>query len=119
MSRGFSFESLSQPKPSLSITPGVKASMNTSALRTSRISTSRPPSVRRSRAKPRLLRFIDGTQAPPKCGRKCSPCSGSTLITSAPMSPKIWPAVGPAMTCVRSRTRVSVSGSMFGANTVL
>src|SRR5690348_8110925 len=89
--------------------------MNTSALRTSRISTSRPPGVRRSSARPRLLRFIDGTQAPPKCGRKCSPCNGSTLITSAPMSPRIWPAVGPAMTCVRSRTSVSVSGCMTRA----
>ena len=93
--------------------------MNTSALATSRISTSRPPSVRRSRASPRLLRFIDGTQAPPKCGRKCSPWSGSTLITSAPMSPSIWPAVGPAMTCVRSRTRVSESGSIFGLVSLL
>src|SRR6185436_11596621 len=51
-------------------------------------------------------------QAPPKWGRKCSPWSGSTLITSAPMSPRIWPPVGPAMTCVRSRTSVSESGSM-------
>src|SRR5688572_33491379 len=66
---------------------------------------------------PRLLRFItrNGAEAPlilgpPKPRVSSPPGSFSTLITSAPKSASIIPAVGPAMICASSSTRMPASG---------
>ena len=43
-------------------------------------------------------------------GRIGSPSGGSTLITSAPMSPRICVATGPNTALVKSTTRMPASG---------
>ena len=97
--------------------PGRWFSINTSARAMSRRATSSPPSNLRSNATPRLLRLsiMNAADSPSKSGgrkpRVASPSvTGSTLITSAPMSASIRPHVGPAMMCANSTTRRPVSG---------
>src|ERR1044071_4680114 len=46
--------------------------------------------------------------------RVVSPSGGSTLITSAPMSPSCWAAHGPSTTVVQSRIRTPLSGPDTG-----
>src|SRR5512139_2324523 len=48
-------------------------------------------------------------RARPSC-RLLSPFGGSILITSAPMSARIWQAHGPSTTLVSSTTRTPLSG---------
>src|SRR4051812_46393136 len=53
-----------------------------------------------------------------RCGSTCrntSPVGGSSLITSAPKSPRIWAASGPIPSDVMSMTRRPVSGPLSGA----
>src|SRR5947209_6799048 len=82
-----------------------------------RRSTVLPPAVLRSRAIPRLLRFIirnDAASSPIFGGtlwRVSSPRGVfSILITSAPISASMSVHVGPAMTWVRSITFNPASG---------
>src|SRR5215471_18645873 len=106
----------SSPTPRRSATPGRKFWTKTSAPATSRISACNPAAVFRSRTIERLLRLLFRNDAvnparrlPP--ARVASPPSGaSTLITSAPWSPRIIVASGPATFDVRSTTRYPCNG---------
>src|ERR1700727_4025218 len=87
--------------------------MSTSAHLTNRSSTGRAPAAFISSVMPRLLRLercqgygsaacgCGGTWCP--CLQR-SPLGGSTLMTSAPKSPRITAALGPAMKLARSTT---------------
>ena len=114
--RGLRLSSASGPIPSLSITPGVKFSITTSAWSTSLRNRSRPSSDRRSIEMlrfPRLTdwKYIDSLLTNGPVVRATSPCGGrSTLTTSAPRSQRIIAAYGPASTQVRSRIRIPASG---------
>src|SRR6187402_2172873 len=85
-----------------------------SAPRASRVNTSRPLSLVRSRTMPSLPR-LTALKAPlslpfaPAINRVESPSGGSTLITRAPMSASNIAQYGPAMTCVVSRTTMPSS----------
>src|SRR5689334_17279799 len=59
-----------------------------------------------------LLRLNSGKKPAPEpiSVRVLSPPGGSTLITSAPRSPRIMPQVGPITMWVNSTTRIPVSG---------
>src|SRR5216684_742265 len=119
--RGLSSASRSSPSPSRSITPGRKFSTSTSAQRTSASTNARSPGSFRSMATLRLPRLTDrkyvlsapspaGTNGGPQC-LVSSPAPGrSTLITSAPRSPRSIAAYGPASTRARSSTCTPVSG---------
>ena len=70
---------------------------------------------------PRLLRLriMNGAETPLTRGSRyvresSPPGSFSTLMTSAPMSASIIPAVGPAMICASSSTRKPASGPECG-----
>src|SRR6185503_19255105 len=82
-----------------------------------------PSVLFRSRATLRLLRLKlrnDGLIESWRFGfmeRSTSPSTASTLMTSAPMSPRFCVAHGPITTAVRSRTRTPASGPLFGAGT--
>src|ERR1700722_67085 len=90
--------------------------MITSAVRASFCAISLPIAVLRSIARLRLLRFALRNTAPgsPRKGgqrRVSSPITqGSSLMTSAPRSPRYWVQSGPARTLVKSSTRVPVIG---------
>src|SRR5215469_2013608 len=113
---GATARTASSPTPSRSATPGRKFWTKTSAPAASRISACKPFAVLRSRTIERLLRLLFRNDAvnparrwPP--ARVASPPSGaSTLITSAPWSPRIIVASGPATFEVRSTTRYPWSG---------
>ena len=83
---------------SRAIACGRTLSIRTSAVSISRRSAAWPSSVFRSRTMLRLLRLMCMNSAPMpglRIGpilRDPSPCGDSTLITSAPMSPRIWVA---------------------------
>ncbi|CFW45500.1 Uncharacterised protein [Bordetella pertussis] len=89
---------------------------NTSAAPARRLNASRPPSRLRSSMMLRLLRLVCRNMAPmPRCragprSRMLSPSGGSILITSAPMSPRIWVATGPDSAAVMSSTRTPLNG---------
>src|SRR6478609_12058583 len=90
--------------------------MNTSACRTSARRASRPASLRRSNTTLRLPRLtltntplIPGS-GPTEMNLVLSPCGGSTLITSAPMSAMICVQYGPITIAVRSTTRTPLRG---------
>src|SRR5690606_7764949 len=75
-------------------------------------SASFPSGFVRSRTMLRLLRLVARKSEPmlglrfgPDC-RVVSPCGVSTLMISAPISPRIWVAHGPIMTVVNSTTRM-------------
>src|SRR5271166_3204420 len=99
-----------------SATPGRKFWTNTSAPAISRIKACSPPAVFRSSTTERLLRLLFRKDAvkparrlPP--ARVASPPSGaSTLITSAPWSPRIIVPSGPATFEVRSTMRYPCRG---------
>src|SRR5262245_14401795 len=59
-----------------------------------------------------LLRLNSGKKPAPEpiSVRVLSPPGGSTLITSAPKSPRIMPQVGPITMWVNSTTRIPLSG---------
>src|SRR6185437_7624389 len=66
---------------------------------------------------PRLT--LTNTPLRPRAGptetyRVSSPCGGSTLMTSAPMSAMIWVQYGPITIAVRSTTRTPFSGPELG-----
>src|ERR1700757_4274777 len=92
--------------------------MNTSAVSTSPRSACVPASVCRSSTTLRLPRLtLTNTPLMPGAGptemyRVLSPCGGSTLITSAPMSAMICVQYGPITIAVRSITRTPVSGPL-------
>src|ERR1700757_235782 len=92
--------------------------MNTSAVSTSPRSACVPASVCRSSTTLRLPRLtLTNTPLMPGAGptemyRVLSPCGGSTLITSAPMSAMICVQYGPITIAVRSTTRTPVSGPL-------
>src|SRR5918999_1718919 len=73
----------------------------------------------RSNASPRLLRLrLRKIGFSPSTGisfpREMSPTSfRSTLITSAPKSPRTWVQTGPISTWVKSRTRIPSSASVI------
>ena len=120
MSRSFQDARRSAPMPSRSSSPGGSDSTRTSAVSTSRRSTSCPPGWARSRVTPRLLAFSASHQKPrsgpgrsaTKGGRARapSPAGGSTFTTSAPRSARIRPhcALQPSAS---SMTRMPASGS--------
>src|SRR6266851_2349530 len=110
------------PRPSLSSAPGRYASRNTSDVAASRRSASIAGGCLRSSTRLRLLRLSATklTLSPARIGgvaRPMSPCGGSTLITSAPMSARSVPASGPAMKLASSMTRIPASG--FGMRFLL
>src|SRR5918992_3133055 len=113
MSFSFSFDSLSNEKPSLSRAPGRKFSVSTSAFLRSRSTSSRPSGFCRSTARLFLLRLNTGKKPAPAASsrRVLSPASGSTLITSAPRSASTSPQEGPITMCANSTTRTPSSGS--------
>src|SRR5918996_4670957 len=113
MSLSFSFESLSNEKPSLSRAPGRKFSVSTSAFLSSLRTSSRPSAFCRSTAKLFLLRLNTGKNPAPAASsrRVLSPSRGSTLITSAPRSASTSPQDGPITMCANSTTRTPSSGS--------
>src|SRR5262249_15292114 len=113
--RGLTAFMSAAPSPSLSSAPGRYASRNTSdlAARARRIVVA--SGRLRSSTRLRLLRLSATklTLSPLRIGgvaRPMSPCSGSTLITSAPMSASSVPASGPAMKLASSMTRMPASG---------
>ena len=113
---GFRARTSSYVSPSRPSGPGRRLVTTMSARSASRRHASRPDGCLRSSEMLRLLRsrFSD---TPDNCGcgpgpmnRLVSPWMSSTLITSAPRSPRIWVAIGPMTTDVRSSTRTSESG---------
>src|SRR5919106_3843725 len=96
--------------------PVRKFSSSTSLLRASFWRSVRPSADFKFSVRLCLLRFtaMKYVASPPTNGgheRVSSPLPGSSsLITSAPMSPRIIEQNGPASTRVRSRTRIPVSG---------
>src|SRR5215218_1469396 len=108
----------SYPNPSLAIALDRIEWMNTSARSMSARSAVLPASVRRSRTTPRLPRLtLTNTPPIPDSGptemkRVLSPCGGSTLMTSAPMSAMICVQYGPITIAVRSTTRTPVNGPL-------
>ena len=93
--------------------PGRKFCTTTS-LRSAKLSTiSTPSGVARSTARQRLPRLQFAYSPRMWSGpvtRVSSPPIGSTLITSAPCSARIWVANGPATTWLRSSTLIPSSG---------
>src|SRR5215831_6925635 len=100
--RGLTAFTCAAPRPSLSSAPGRYASSTTSDTRASLSRISIAWGRLRSSTRLRLLRLSATklTLSPSRIGgvaRPMSPCGGSTLITSAPMSASSVPASGPAM----------------------
>src|SRR3990167_5731685 len=118
MRRGLIAFSASYPSPHFSSVPGRKFSSRKSASPTRRRTMSCPSGSRRLAVMHRLPRATTDHQSGKPSrphSRMGSPCpGGSTLITSAPMSAKIWPQNGPAMSWPSSMTRRSVSGPVRG-----
>src|SRR5712691_7083415 len=112
ISRGFSRESVSQPRPRRSRAPGPRFSTTTSAFLAISRKSARPRSDLRLRVTPFLfeLRSRKNQASSPRLSesalRPGSPVGGSILMTSAPSHASIWVALGPASYCVRSRTRI-------------
>src|SRR6185437_14539173 len=117
-SSGLTLSSSSGPSPHFSSVPGRKFSSNTSQCRTRSSTISRPRSVLRSITMDFLLRLIvrysiDVSPEYSRQLRSSSPVTGrSTLMTSAPKSASIRPAVGAAMKLPSSSTRTPASGRM-------
>ena len=97
------------------IVPGLKFSMSTSADAIRRSTASSPLGSSRPTAMLFLLRLnMRKNPAPvPISRRVLSPERGSTLITSAPRSPRIMPQVGPITMCENSTTRTPPSGNIW------
>src|SRR5271163_3141121 len=116
MRSGLTARSAASPIPIRSTTPGRWFCTNRSARATSRLSSSRPRGSRRFSATERLLRLITAKAGAtprfvPPIARVKSPIPrGSTLITSAPSSPRIIVAIGPERFCVRSTMRIPLNG---------
>src|SRR5688572_6431876 len=91
--------------PSLSMTPGRKFSITTSAVPMSLRAVSLSDSFSKSRTMPRLLRFHVALAGVFQRG----PPGGSIRMTSAPWSPSSIAAMGPAMYCPKSITRTPSS----------
>src|SRR4029453_15487921 len=114
---GLSRSAAAKSRPSSSMAPGRRLCTSTSARLTRRCRTSSPPGDLRSRARLFLLRLsaMNVALSLPQYGgahaRASAPRPGrSTLMTSAPMSPRIWVQKGPATFCVRSATITLSSG---------
>src|SRR3990167_7982259 len=113
---GFSTRTRSYSTPSRAAGWGRKLCMNTSAVRTRRISAACPAGCLRSRTRLRLLRLQPrkNEAMPAWCAgpswRVVSPSGDSILTTSAPRSPSVWLASGPRITVVASRMRTPSSG---------
>ncbi len=113
--RGFFARSASQPSPSVASSSGACVSMTTSARATRSSSRSRPRGFVRSSVMPRFeVLYASQTSersrssAWPQNGprrRRGSPAGGSTLMTSAPRSPRSFAAKWPG-SLVRSSTRM-------------
>src|SRR5919107_816194 len=107
----------SYPRPHLSSVPGLKFSTTTSASETSRRARFCPSSSRRLMVTDFLLRAMIGHQRVcpslrwrPQT-RMGSPFpGGSSLMTSAPRSPRSWPQKGPARRLPISTTRTPSRG---------
>src|SRR6187402_820320 len=103
ISPGLAVDSSSYDMPQPSSVPGRKFSISTSARAISRLAMSWPSLLRRSSAIERLLRdcTCHQTEVPSLTRRQLrsgSPVPGaSILITSAPKSPSVLPANGPAI----------------------
>src|SRR5260370_31229224 len=99
--------------------PGLKFSRTTSALATSLRRMACPSGAFILRVRLFLLRLTERkyVASPPEKGgqpRVSSPLPGSsTLMISAPMSPRIIEQNGPASTRVRARTRIPASGGLL------
>ena len=118
--------STGQPRPHSSIVPGRKFSTSTSDLATRRTNSSTPRFCRRSMVTDFLLRASESQArvascrlvGVPKC-RIGSPAIGcSTFSTSAPNSPMIEAAYGPARKLPTSITRTPLSGGSLVAGPV-
>ena len=110
---------MSYPSPSRFITPGRKFSSTTSADRMSFRAIALPASCCKSIARPLLFRFIlvKALAIPPLWGkprRIKSPPNASTLMTSAPWSASMAPAIGPENIAEKSATRTPCSGPVLG-----
>jgi len=118
---GFRARKTSAPTPQTSVVPGAKPSITTSAAPTSSLTHSWPSVVRRSATRLSLPRFH--TRKPLGFTvRNRSPSGGSTLITRAPASARITPAIEAAAlpepsssTFKPSKIRFIMSPSEFGA----
>src|ERR1700730_9760572 len=115
MMRGLTALTCAAPRPSLSSAPRRYASSTTSDMRASLSRISIACGRLRSSTRLRLLRLsaVRLTPPPSRSGgvaRPMSPCGGSTLTTSAPMSASSVPASGPAMKFASSMTRTPASG---------
>src|ERR1700730_8626606 len=117
ISLSFSERSIAASMPNRSATPVPKLLIATSADLASTWTISRPFSVFMSTAMLRLFRLALRKTVPrPGAGnggqpRVSSPWpTVSTLMISAPRSPRYWAHSGPAHTFDRSRTRLPVRG---------
>src|SRR5215216_369859 len=102
--------------PSRRIGPGLRFVTNTSLLSSRSRKAAFPTGLLRSSTIDRLLRWRFNA-VPDSCGwrpppmvRLLSPSRVSTLMTSAPRSPRICVAYGPMTTVVRSSTRTPSRG---------
>src|SRR5437868_3281230 len=125
MRRGLSWSNCSGPRPHASSAPGRKFSMSTSASCASLRTISCACGSFRSSAIERLLRdwTCHHTDVPSliiRQWRSGSPVpGGSTLITSAPKSPSVLAAKGPAINCPSSRTFSPSSGPATASGPLL
>src|ERR1700722_13740978 len=99
--------------PRRAATPGRKVSKATSAQRARRRTTALLSSCLRSSAILRLLRLATRNKASGMWRAK-SPPGGSTLMMSAPRSPRMEVANGPGSNTEKSRTRTPTSGCQAG-----
>ena len=109
ISPGLAAWSTSGPSPHFSSVPGLKFSIRISAVAISRRTSAWPSGTRRLAETDFLLRAITSQltlSVPRPQLRIGSPApGGSTLMTSAPMSPSNWPQNGPASSWPSSTTR--------------
>ena len=110
---GYSAKSASGANPHFSIVPGLKFSISMSALPINLRTKAWPSGMRKLAETDFLLRATTSHctfSAPWPQTRIGSPApGGSTLMTSAPMSPSNWPQKGPASSCPSSTTRNPLS----------
>jgi hypothetical protein len=112
------------PRPSRSITCGLKFCTSTSERAISFFRISRPSGCLRSTDSERLPRLVEMNRAENwpvgstdwRLRRVMSPPGGSTLITSAPWSARNIVANGPDTTLVRSMTRTPDNGPVTRAS---
>src|SRR5258708_32784510 len=116
----FFLEREGESKPDFVSAPGRKFSLMISADAISFSMRARSFGSARSAVTLFLLRLNSEKKPAPEpiSLRVLSPPGGSTLITSAPRSPRLMPQVGPMTVWVNSTTRIPVGGRRGGSDRV-